>query len=179
MAVRKVLKMGDARLLAQADDVPAFDTPELHALVRDMKDTMRALDGAGLAAPQIGVSLRLVMFEVDSGDDPEIESIPFTVLINPTITPLSVEMEEDWEGCLSLPGMHGLVPRYTSIRYSGFDQFGNTIERRVTGFHARVVQHEVDHLDGMLYPRRIADLRSFGFTEALFDEDSRDDAAAQ
>jgi len=179
MAVRRVLKMGDSRLLQIASDVTEFDTPELHALVRDMKDTMHALDGAGLAAPQVGVSLRLVVFEVDGNDDPEVETIPFTVLINPEIIPQSDEMEEDWEGCLSVPGMHGLVPRFGSIRYRGVDQFGSRIERRVTGFHARVVQHEVDHLEGMLYPRRIADLRSFGFTEALFEESESDDEAAQ
>jgi peptide deformylase len=179
MAMRKVLQMGDPRLLEEAADVTEFDTPELHALVRDMKDTMHALDGAGLAAPQIGVGLRLVMFEVDADGDPEVEAIPFTVLINPEIIPNGSEMEEDWEGCLSLPGMHGLVPRYSSIRYRGVDQFGKSIERRVSGFHARVVQHEVDHLEGMLYPRRIADLRYFGFTEALFDEKTSDEEAAQ
>jgi peptide deformylase len=179
MAVRKVLKMGDPRLLEIAKPVTEFNTPELHALVRDMKDTMHALDGAGLAAPQIGVGLRMVIFEVDAAGDPEVEAIPFTVLINPEVVPSSEEMEEDWEGCLSLPDMHGLVPRYTSVRYRGFDQFGNPIERRVSGFHARVVQHEADHLDGMLYPRRIADLRSFGFTEALFASEHADDEAAQ
>jgi peptide deformylase len=171
--------MGDSRLLEIAKPVTEFNTPELHALVRDMKDTMHALDGAGLAAPQIGVGLRLVMFEVDAGDDPEVESIPFTVLINPEVIPSSEEMEEDWEGCLSLPDMHGLVPRYNSVRYRGVDQFGATIERRVSGFHARVVQHEIDHLDGMLYPRRIADLRYFGFTDALFEAEAEGEEAAQ
>jgi peptide deformylase len=178
MAMRKVLQMGDPRLLEVAANVTEFDTPELHALVRDMKDTMHALDGAGLAAPQIGVGLRLVVFEVEAADDPDVESIPFTVLINPEIIPNGNDMEEDWEGCLSLPGMHGLVPRYASIRYRGVDQFGKAVERRVSGFHARVVQHEADHLDGMLYPRRIADLRYFGFTEALFDETNAIDAIA-
>jgi peptide deformylase len=179
MAMRKVLKMGDPRLLEVATAVTEFDTPGLHALIRDMKDTMHALDGAGLAAPQIGVSRRIVMFEVDAGGDPEIEPVPFTVLINPEVIPNGDDMEEDWEGCLSVPGMHGLVPRYTSIRYRGVDQFGNAIERRVNGFHARVVQHEVDHLEGMLYPRRIADLRDFGYSEALFDEANADDEAAE
>jgi peptide deformylase len=179
MAMRKVLKMGDPRLVEVASEVTEFDTPQLHALIRDMKDTMHALDGAGLAAPQIGVGLRVIVFEVDAGGDPEMESIPFTVLINPEFKPNHEEMDEDWEGCLSVPGMHGLVPRYTSIRYRGFDQFGTPIERRVSGFHARVFQHEFDHLEGMLYPRRIADLRNFGFSEALFDESNEDEQAAQ
>lgn len=177
--MRKVLKMGDPRLHEVAAQVTEFDTPTLHALIRDMKDTMHALDGAGLAAPQIGVGLRVIMFEVDGGDDPEIESIPFTVLINPEFVPKGDEMDEDWEGCLSVPGMHGLVPRYSSIRYRGVDQFGNPIERRASGFHARVFQHEYDHLEGMLYPRRIADLRDFGFSDALFDEANNDEQAAQ
>jgi peptide deformylase len=179
MAERSVLKMGDPRLLQQAKPVDAFDTPALHALVRDMKHTMHALDGVGLAAPQIGVSLRLVVFEVDNADDPELDAIPFTVLINPEITRVTEEMEEDWEGCLSLPDMNGLVPRFTAIRYAGKDQFGNLIDRRVTGFHARVVQHEVDHLDGILYPRRISDLTQFGFTDALFADDLDDIEAAE
>ncbi len=178
MATRKVLKMGDPRLLEPSSPVVQFDTSELHALVRDMKETMRTHDGAGLAAPQVGVNLRLVVFEVDPDGDPEVEAIPFTVLINPEITPNGEEMEEDWEGCLSLPDMHGLVPRYTSIRYRGFDQFGARVERRVTGFHARLVQHEVDHLDGILYPRRIVDLNDFGFTSALFEESEEGNTAA-
>ena len=179
MAERPVLKMGDPRLLEQAPPVDEFDTPALHALVRDMKQTMRVHDGVGLAAPQIGVNQRVVVFEVDNANDPELEPVPFTVLINPTITPLSQDMEEDWEGCLSLPDMNGLVPRFTSIRYTGFDQFGKPIDRRVSGFHARVVQHEVDHLDGILYPRRISDLTQFGFTDALFGEETIDSEAAQ
>lgn len=179
MAVRNVLKMGDPRLVEWANPVECFDTSTLHALVRDMRDTMHASEGVGLAAPQIGVSLRVVVFEVDNSDDPELESVPFTVLINPEITPVTERMEEDWEGCLSLPEMSGLVPRYTSIRYTGQDQFGRLIERRVSGFHARVVQHEVDHLEGILYPRRIADLTQFGFTDALFGEDSDECEAAE
>jgi peptide deformylase len=178
MAERSVLRMGDPRLLQHAKPVDAFDTPFLHALVRDMRDTMRANEGVGLAAPQIGVDLRVIVFEVDNEDDPELEAVPYTVLVNPECTPLSEEMIEDWEGCLSLPDMNGLVPRYTSIRYTGQDQFGNTIDRRVSGFHARVVQHEVDHLDGILYPRRISDLTQFGFTDALFsEEDGKAEAA--
>lgn len=177
MALRPVLKLGDPRLLETAAEVTNFDTPELHALIRDMKETMRALDGAGLAAPQIGISERIVVFEVKGDADSDIEKIPFTVLINPEVVPTSDATEEDWEGCLSVPGMHGLVPRYASVRYRGKDQFGAPVDRRVTGFHARLVQHENDHLDGMLYPRRIADLRYFGFTEALFDDADSDEAA--
>lgn len=174
MTVRNVLKMGDPRLLERAKPIEHFDTPALHALVRDMRETMQTSEGVGLAAPQIGVNARVVVFEVDNAEDPELESVPFTVLINPEITPLAESMEEDWEGCLSLPEMSGLVPRYTSIRYTGQDQFGSLVERRVSGFHARVVQHEVDHLDGILYPRRIADLTQFGFSDALFGEDGDD-----
>lgn len=166
-------------MLQQAKPVDEFDTPALRALVRDMKQTMHALDGVGLAAPQIGVSLRVVVFEVDNTGDPELEAVPFTVLINPEITTLSERMEEDWEGCLSLPDMNGLVPRFTSIRYTGKDQFGNVIDRRVSGFHARVVQHEVDHLDGILYPRRISDLTQFGFTDALFADELDETEAAE
>src|SRR5512138_1484223 len=139
MAERSVLKMGDPRLLLCARPVDDFDTPALHALVRDMKNTMRANDGVGLAAPQIGINQRIIVFEVDNTSDPELEVVPFTVLINPELVPLSEEMEEDWEGCLSLPDMNGLVPRFTSIRYRGMDQFGNPIDRRVSGFHARIV----------------------------------------
>jgi peptide deformylase len=179
MAERPVLKMGDPRLLQQAKPIDAFDTPALHALIRDMKHTMRALDGVGLAAPQIGVNLRIVIFEVDNAGDLELDAVPFTVLINPEITRLSEDMEEDWEGCLSLPDMNGLVPRFTSIRYTGKDQFGNVIDRRVSGFHARVVQHEIDHLDGILYPRRISDLTQFGFTDALFADELGETDAAQ
>jgi len=169
MAIRPVLKMGDPRLLQVAKPVEAFDTPELRDLLVDMQDTMASLNGAGLAAPQIGVSQQVVIFGVGKNPRyPDAESVPFTVLINPELEPLSDEMEEGWEGCLSVPGMRGLVPRYTRLRYRGFDQFGNAIDRSVSGFHARVVQHEVDHLNGILYPMRIRDLRNFGFNETLF-----------
>jgi peptide deformylase len=169
MAVRDVLKMGDPRLLVPAAPVTAFDTPELHALLADMHDTMRALNGAGLAAPQIGVGLQVVIFEVNGNPRyPEVEPVPFTVLINPVLTPLSDAMEEGWEGCLSVPGMRGLVPRHASLRYQGVDARGQAIDRSVAGFHARVVQHETDHLRGILYPMRIRDLRNFGYTDTLF-----------
>lgn len=161
--------MGDARLLRRAEEVHRFDTPELHALLADMRDTMHALDGVGLAAPQIGVNLRVVIFEVQQNPRyPDAESVPQTVLINPVITPLSDAMEEGWEGCLSVPGMRGLVPRYTHLRYQGRDEYGALIDRTVSAFHARVVQHECDHLDGILYPMRIRDLRNFGFNDVLF-----------
>jgi peptide deformylase len=169
MAVRDVLKMGDPRLLEPARPVEDFAAPELTQLIVDMHDTMRALDGAGLAAPQIGGGLQVVIFGVSANRRyPDAESVPFTVLVNPVLTPLSDEMEEAWEGCLSVPGMRGLVPRYTALRYQGFDAAGQPIDRSVGGFHARVVQHEVDHLRGILYPMRIRDLRHFGFTETLF-----------
>ena len=169
MAIREVLKMGDPRLLAQAHPVEEFDSPELTQLIVDMQDTMRSLNGAGLAAPQIGVGLQVVIFEVAANPRyPEAENVPFTVLINPVLTPLSDVMEEGWEGCLSVPGMRGLVPRHISLRYQGFDATGQPIDRSVSDFHARVVQHEVDHLRGILYPMRIRDLRDFGFTETLF-----------
>ena len=169
MSVREVLRMGDARLLLRAKELRVFDTPELHALLADMRDTMHALDGVGLAAPQIGVGQRVVIFEVSSNPRyPEAESVPQTVLINPVLTPLSDAMEEGWEGCLSVPGMRGLVPRYTHLRYQGRDEYGALIDRTVSGFHARVVQHECDHLDGILYPMRIRDMRNFGFNEAMF-----------
>jgi peptide deformylase len=169
--------MGDPRLLQASGPVEAFDTPELHALLADMEETMRSLNGAGLAAPQIGVGLQVVIFGVDSNPRyPEAEVVPYTVLLNPTITPVGVEMEEGWEGCLSVPGMRGLVPRHRSIRYQGYDPQGNPIDRTVSDFHARVVQHECDHLAGILYPMRIEDLRMFGFTEELFPgEDIADD----
>jgi peptide deformylase len=169
--------MGDARLLQRADELRKFDTPELHALLADMRDTMHALNGVGLAAPQIGVSLRVVIFEVAGNPRyPDAESVPQTVLINPVLTPLSDAMEEGWEGCLSVPGMRGLVPRYTHLRYQGRDEFGAIIDRTVSGFHARVVQHECDHLDGILYPMRIRDMKYFGFNEALFPgEEVRDE----
>jgi peptide deformylase len=169
MPVREVLRMGDARLLRHAETVRKLDTPELHELLKDMRDTMHALDGVGLAAPQIGVNLRVVIFEVQSNPRyPDAETVPQTVLINPILTPLSDAMEEGWEGCLSIPGMRGLVPRYTQLRYQGCDEYGALIDRTVSGFHARVVQHECDHLDGILYPMRILDLKDFGFNEALF-----------
>ena len=169
MAIREVLKMGDPRLLAVADRVPAFGTPELETLLADMRDTMRDLNGAGLAAPQIGVGLRVVIFGFEANPRyPEADSVPFTVLVNPVLTPLGEEQDEGWEGCLSVPGMRGLVPRYRHLRYTGVDAAGAPIDRTVSGFHARVVQHEVDHLDGILYPRRIRDLTQFGFNDALF-----------
>ena len=179
MTERTVLKMGDHRLLQRSRPIDSFDTPALHALVRDLKDTMRVFDAVGLAAPQIGIGSRIVVFEVDNTNDPELEAVPFTVLINPVVTAISEDMQEDWEGCLSLPDMNGLVPRFTAIRYTGQDQFGNNIDRRVTGFHARIVQHEVDHLDGILYPRRISDLTQFGFTDALFSEEVDENEAAE
>ena len=171
MAVREVIKMGNPLLLQVAAEVREFDTPQLDTLVADMFDTMNTLDGAGLAAPQIGVGLRVVIFGVEANPRyPEVEAVPSTVLINPRITVLDDEMDEDWEGCLSVPGLRGLVPRYKRIRYSGFDQRGASILREVEGFHARVVQHECDHLDGVLYPRRIRDMRMFGFEQELFRE---------
>jgi len=161
--------MGDPRLLERAAAVAEFDSPQLHALIQDMEDTMRAKNGAGIAAPQIGVSLQVVIFGVDFNTRyPDAEEVPYTVLINPVLEPLGNEMEEGWEGCLSVPGMRGLVPRYARLRYRGHDQFGNAIDRIVTGFHARVVQHEADHLLGILYPMRVPDLRNFGFNEELF-----------
>jgi len=169
VAIREVLKMGDPRLLTPALPVADFASPELAQLIVDMHDTMRALNGAGLAAPQIGVGLQVVIFEVTANPRyPDAESVPYTVLINPLLTPLSDELEDGWEGCLSVPGMRGLVPRYTDLRYQGFDAAGQPIDRSVSAFHARVVQHEVDHLHGVLYPMRIRDLRDFGFTDTLF-----------
>lgn len=167
--IKPVLKMGDPCLLQPAHRVDQLSTPELEELLQDMQDTMAALNGAGLAAPQIGVSLQVVIFGVEhSPRYPDAESVPFTVLINPVLTPLTERMEEDWEGCLSIPGMRGLVPRYTRLRYQGVDAAGASIDRTVTGFHARVVQHECDHLNGILYPMRINDLRKFGYTDTLF-----------
>jgi peptide deformylase len=167
--IREVLKMGDPRLLEVSKKVTQFDTEELRALLADMHDTMEALDGAGVAAPQIGVGLQVAIFGVTRNPRyPDAEEVPYTVLINPTISPISDEMEEGWEGCLSVPGMRGLVPRYKKLRYQGFDQYGKPIDRSVDGFHSRVVQHEVDHLMGVLYPMRIQNMRSFGFTEVLF-----------
>ena len=169
MSVKEVLRMGDPRLLLRAEEVTAFDTPQLQALLLDMFETMQAEDGAGLAAPQIGANQRVVIFEVENNPRyPDAEAVPQTVLINPVITPLGNDMEEGWEGCISVPGMRGLVPRFASIRYQGFDQHGAPIDRTVSGFHARVVQHECDHLDGILYPMRIRDLKKFGYTDVLF-----------
>jgi peptide deformylase len=169
MAIREVLKMGDPRLLEVSRPVTAFGTAELESLLRDMRDTMHEQNGAGLAAPQIGVGLRVVIFGMEHNPRyPEAEPVPFTVLVNPQLTPLGDDMEEGWEGCLSVPGMRGLVPRYRQLRYTGFDANGAPLDRIVSDFHARVVQHEVDHLDGILYPRRIRDLTQFGFSDALF-----------
>jgi peptide deformylase len=167
--IREVLRMGDARLLEISRPVERFGTPELAALLADMRDTMAHLNGAGLAAPQIGVGLRVVIFGVKSNPRyPQVEDVPDTVLINPVLEPLGGEQEEDWEGCLSVPGMRGAVPRYRRLRYAGCDEQGRRFERSVEGFHARVVQHECDHLDGILYPMRIRDFSKFGFIEALF-----------
>lgn len=169
MAVHDILKMGDPRLLKPAALVQQFDTPELHALIADMFDTMAAAQGAGLAAPQIGVDLALVIFGVTRSERyPDAPPVPQTVLINPTITPLSSDEEEGWEGCLSVPGLRGVVPRWARIRYTGCDQFGQPIDREAEGFHARVVQHECDHLVGKLYPMRIRDFSRFGYTSVLF-----------
>jgi peptide deformylase len=170
MTVREILKMGDARLLRIAEPVQAFDTPELHALIADMRETMTAVNGAGLAAPQIGVNLQLVIFGSTARNPryPDRPLVPPTVLINPVITPLGAEEDEDWEGCLSVPGLRGVVPRWSHIRYTGFDERGQAIDRTVDGFHARVVQHECDHLIGKLYPMRVRDFTRFGFTEVLF-----------
>ena len=167
MAVRRVLRMGEPLLRQVAAPVTRFDA-ELAALLTDMDDTMRSLSGAGLAAPQIGVGLRVVIFELkDNPRYPDLTPVPYTVLVNPELTPLDTEQDEGWEGCLSVPGMRGLVPRYRRLRYRGFDAAGAPIDRTVEGFHARVVQHEVDHLDGILYPQRVRDLRNFGFEDAL------------
>jgi peptide deformylase len=169
--------MGDPRLLQVSEPLTAFGTPELLELLQDMQDTMVALDGAGIAAPQIGVLKRVVIFGSEQNPRyPDAEPVPFTVLCNPVIVPRSDAIEDGWEGCLSVPGLRGVVPRWREIRYSGYDQFGVPFEREVTGFHARVVQHECDHLDGILYPRRIRDLAQFGFTDVLFPgEDLVDD----
>ncbi len=165
--IREVLRMGDPRLWQKSLPVTNFN--ELEDLLRDMRDTMAHLNGAGLAAPQIGVQLRVVIFGVTSNPrSPDIEPVPDTVLVNPVLTPLSAEMEEGWEGCLSVPGMRGWVPRFTKLRYAGRDETGKLFQRDVEGFHARVVQHEVDHLEGILYPMRIRDFTRFGFNEALF-----------
>jgi peptide deformylase len=177
MPVRDVLRMGHPVLAERAKPVEKLGSPELAALVQDMKDTMAHLNGAGLAAPQIGVGQRVVIFGVESNPRyPDAEPVAFTVLVNPKITMLTREVEQDWEGCLSVPGMRGVVPRYTRLRYTGFDEEGNPIERVAEGFHARVVQHECDHLDGILYPQRMTDMSTFGFTKELFpDEEIADD----
>jgi len=169
MAVRTILRMGDPLLLQRAEAVSHFDTPELHALIRDLEDTMQAANGAGLAAPQIGVSQRVVIFGFERSERyPDAPAVPKTVLVNPLLTALDTEEEAGWEGCLSVPGMRGMVPRWRRLRYQGHDQFGRHIDRTVEGFHARVVQHEVDHLDGILYPMRMRDLSKFGFQDVLF-----------
>lgn len=177
MTVRTVLRMGDPLLLQKAAPVTALDTPELHALIQDMQDTMAHMNGAGIAAPQIGVSLRVVIFGVGANPRyPDAEQVPYTVLINPVLNPVGNEIEDGWEGCLSVPGMRGIVPRYQRLHYTGFDQYGKPIDRLVSGFHARVVQHECDHLDGILYPMRITDLANFGYTDVLFPgQDIQDD----
>lgn len=169
MAIRPVLRMGDPRLLEQARPIANFGTPELAELLADMRDTMAALSGAGLAAPQIGVGLQVVIFGIEHNPRyPDAETVPYTELINPVITPLDDEMVDGWEGCLSVPGLRGMVPRYRRLRYQGFDPDGNPIDRTVSDFHARVVQHECDHLAGILYPMRIRDFTNFGFIEELF-----------
>ena len=167
--IRPILKMGDGRLLERSKSVDRFGTPELKALLADMRETMVAAQGAGLAAPQIGVGLRVVIFGFEHNQRyPDAEPVPYTELVNPVLTAVTTEMEEGWEGCLSVPGLRGQVPRFTRLRYTGFDPDGRPIQREASGFHARVVQHEVDHLDGILYPMRIRDMRSLGFTEVLF-----------
>lgn len=177
MAIKPVLRMGNPLLLQRAEEIAQFDTPELHALIQDMQDTMAHMNGAGIAAPQIGVSQRVVIFGVGHNPRyPDAEQVPYTVLVNPVLRPIGDSKEEGWEGCLSVPGMRGIISRYSRLHYSGFDQYGNPIDRLVSGFHARVVQHECDHLDGILYPMRIDDLRKFGYTDVLFpDADIADD----
>ena len=170
MTIHAILKMGDPRLLRVAQPVTAFDTDDLHLLIRDMFETMRSVNGAGLAAPQIGIDLQLVIFGTDAPNPryPDAPLIPRTVLLNPVITRIGSLEEDGWEGCLSVPGLRGVVPRFSQVRYTGFDQYGDAIDRTVDGFHSRVVQHECDHLIGVLYPMRIRDFTQFGFTEVLF-----------
>ena len=177
MTVRDILKMGDARLLRVAQPVTGFDSDALHLLITDLLDTMRAANGAGLAAPQIGVDLQVVIFGSHDRNPryPDRPVVPPTVLVNPVITPLGEATEDDWEGCLSVPGMRGVVPRWSRIRYTGFDQYGDAIDREADGFHARVVQHECDHLWGKLYPMRMTDMTKFGFTEVLFPDIAADE----
>lgn len=171
MTVRQILRMGDPRLLRIAQPVAAFDTPELHGLIQDMFDTMAAANGAGLAAPQIGVDLQVVIFGFERNERyPDAPPVPRTVLVNPVIAPLSDELVDGWEGCLSVPGLRGVVPRHARVRYRGFDEYGAVIEREAEGFHARVVQHECDHLIGRLYPTRMTDLTKLGYTSVLFPE---------
>jgi peptide deformylase len=174
MAIKTVLRMGEPCLLLKAAPVEQFGTVELHTLIQDLEDTMQHMRGAGIAAPQIGESLRVIIFgqkESDETKNPrysDADAVPYTVLINPILTPKGALMASDWEGCLSVPGMRGIVPRYTHLHYTGFDQYGNVIDRLVSDFHARVVQHECDHLDGVLYPMRVTDLKDFGYTEVFF-----------
>jgi peptide deformylase len=169
--VRDILRMGDPRLLTRSREVERFGTRELEELLADMRDTMKAADGAGLAAPQIGVPLRVVIFGVEHNPRyPDAAPVPYTELVNPVLTPLGDEEEDGWEGCLSVPGLRGVVPRFKRLRYEGYDPRGQRIVREVDDFHARVVQHECDHLDGILYPQRIRDMRKFGFTDILFPE---------
>lgn len=177
MAIKTVLKMGNPMLSQRAEEIKQFNTPELHALIQDMQDTMAHMNGAGIAAPQIGVSLRVVIFGVGSNPRyPDAEQVPYTVLINPTLNPIGDSIEDGWEGCLSVPGLRGVVPRYQRLHYTGFDPYGMPIDRMVSSFHARVVQHECDHLDGILYPMRIKDLTKFGYTDVLFpNQDIQDD----
>lgn len=177
MAIKPVLRMGHPVLLEKALPIQVFDTPELHALIQDMQDTMQHMNGAGIAAPQIGVSQRVVIFGVGHNPRyPDAEQVPYTVLINPELRFIGAEMEEGWEGCLSVPGMRGIVSRYQRLHYKGYDQYGQVIDRLVSGFHARVVQHECDHLDGVLYPMRIQYLSKFGYTDVFFpDLDIADD----
>ena len=171
--IREILRMGDPRLLRISEPVARFNTPELRQLLTDMFETMRAADGAGLAAPQIGVGLRVVVFGFEANARyPEASAVPETILINPVIEPLSDVIQDGWEGCLSVPGLRGLVPRFERVRYRGFDERGIALEREVDGFHAQVVQHECDHLDGILYPMRVRDLRAFGFADVLFPGES-------
>lgn len=174
MAIKTVLRMGEPCLLLKAAPVEQFDTIELHTLIQDLEDTMLHMNGAGIAAPQIGVSLRVIIFgqkesaEAKNPRYPDADIVPYTVLINPVLTPIGNVMESDWEGCLSVPSMRGIVPRYKRLHYTGFDQYGNVVDRLVSDFHARVVQHECDHLDGILYPMRIENLKDFGYTDIFF-----------
>ena len=174
--IREVLRMGNPQLLARSEPVQGFGTPELDALLRDLRDTMAARKGAGLAAPQIGVPLQVVIFGVEHSERyPDAEPVPYTELVNPVLTPLSEAIDEDWEGCLSVPGLRGMVPRYAHLRYEGFDPLGRPIRREVAGFHARVVQHECDHLLGILYPMRMRDLSRFGYTDIIFPDSAPDE----